>query len=557
MATDKSLTAIATERISAAFNALFSTKKKDPKASGIYGGAGYRNIFSLPYTGEKNLGEIGPIKDYLPDYYALSLRSWQAFTESEMATTILSKFILWIVSKGLKLQANPEEAVLSSEGISIAKEAFNNISEARFGIWARSKRSSFSKMDNLHELAKIAMKNSKIGGDVLVVLRYINNCVNVQLIDGCHVQSPTFGNDYFAQQLDNGNYIRNGIEMTEAGEHIAYHVRQKDFKMVRIEAKSAATGLTVAFLVYGNKHRIDNYRGMPMIAVCLETLKKLERYKEATVGSAEERAKIILQIVHSRDSTGENPMGKQMAKAFDAEAYNGAEDLPITISGEQLANTVAATTNKSAYNMPVGAEMKAIESKNELMFKEFYSTNADIICAAVGIPPNVAFSMYNDSFSASRAATKDWEHTITVNREDFTFQFYQPIYNFWQYTEILKSKIQAAGYIKAFNDDNFMAVEAFQNARFTGPMFPHIDPKKEVEAERLKLGSLADVIPLTTVEAATEALNGGDSRANMDQFSEELEEADELGIKPAPVVVTPPVGPLKEEEKVQKETEQE
>lgn len=509
----------------AAFTTPQLMSRNAPESNFNPGGGTYRHLFSTSYNGEKNLGEIGPIKDYMPDYYLLSLRSWQAYTESEMAKTIIDKFVLWIVSKGLKLQASPVKKVLESEGIDIETEEFNCVVEARFAVWAKSRKSSRTGMENLNTIARDAFKNSKLGGDVLIILRHTDR-VEVQMIDGAHVQSPGYGTDGFGQVLANGNVIRNGVELSPSGEHVAYHVRKQDLSFERVEAKTQ--GIVTAFLVYGNKHRLDNYRGVPLISVCLETLKKLERYKEAMVASAEERAKIVLQIVHSRDSTGENPMSKSMAKAFNAD-YD-TEDLPKDINGTDLANTVAATTNKTAFNMPIGAEMKALESKNDMFFKEFYGTNSDIICGAVGIPPNVAFSIYNDSFSASRAATKDWEHTITVNREDFTFQFYQPIYNFWLFTEILKLKINAPGYLKAVLNNNEMAIEAYQNARFTGPMFPHIDPLKEVNAERAKLGKLAENIPLTTVEAATEALNGGDSDSNIDQFAEEMEHATSLGI---------------------------
>ena len=74
-------------------------------------------------------------------------------------------------------------------------------------------------------------------------------------------------------------------------------------------------------------------------------------------------------------------------------------------------------------------------------------------------------------------------------------------------------------------------MEAYSNARFTGPLFPHIDPLKEVKAEREKLGTLAAHIPLTTVEAATEFLMSGDSDSNAYQFAEELKQAKELGLE--------------------------
>ena len=516
------------------YDAVIGTEstKEEPKAFiGNYNYGGGRNVYTVSYDGEKNLGEAGPVIDYVLDYPILRIRSWQAYTESEIAKTVLDKFVLWMISKGLNLQSNPAKFLLSNEGINFDTEKYNNIVESRFSVWSNMRECSYSGMDNLNTLAQTAFKNAKIGGDVLVVLRYVDGVVKIQLIDGAHVQSPYLGSDYFANVLANGNTVRNGVEMTAKGEHIAYYVLNADYTYDRIEAKSK-TGLITAYLVYGSKQRLDNSRGLPLIAICLETIKKLERYKEATVGSAEERAKIVMQIVHDRDSTGENPLAQALTKGRYVGGNNTSDDLPISEQGKQLANTIAATTNKSTYNMPIGSELKALQSDNELAFKEFYSTNADIICGAVNIPPNVAFSIYNDSFSASRAATKDWEHTIIVNREDITFQFYKPIFNFWQYIEILNNKIQAPGYLLAMKQKDYMILGAFQNIYMTGSMFPHIDPLKEVAAERLKLGDSAANIPLTTVQRSTEVLNTGDSNSNIEQYSQELDKVKKLDIIP-------------------------
>jgi capsid protein len=507
----------------------FNHSKSSDKIPSAGAEMSYKKVFSVSYDGEKNLGEMGPIKDYFLDYGSLRLRSWQSQLENDVASTIINKFTLWMISTGLKLQASPNKVVLKSENIDLDTEKFNEIAEARFTVWGKSKMSSYSGMANLHKLAKRAFKNSRVGGDVLVVLRVVKGTLKIQLIDGAHVCSPMFGNAFYSTAKESGNEIKNGVELSATGEHVAYYVHKNGtMDSERILAKSKSTGLVMAYLVYGNEYRLDNVRGMPIIATCLETLAKLERYKEATVAGAEERAKIVMQIVHQQFSTGENVLIDNMAKAFNADAKS---ELPVDHEGNKLANTVAATTNKSVYNMPIGSELKALDSKMELQFKEFFGSQADIICAAVGIPPNVAFSIYNDSFSASRAATKDWEHTIVVNRDDFSFQFYQPIYDVFLYVEILKNKISAVGYLEAFAQDNEMVLEAYQNARFTGPMFPHIDPVKEVKAEREKLGPLGAHIPLTTAEAATEALNAGDSDSNMEQFSEELAQSKKLGLE--------------------------
>jgi capsid protein len=479
------------------------------------------NSWSLSYNGEKNLGELGPVIDYEIDHNILRARSWQAYLESEVAQLVFKKYNIWIISDGLRCKSEPNIEVLKSEGITIDSEKFNEVTEARWKVWANSSMSTYDKQRNLHYAAKEALKNAIIAGDVLVILRYEKGAVNVQLIDGAHIQSPIGVTNYMEDLKTTGNKIIDGVEMNQAGEHIAYYVRTKTFgKFDRILAKNSL-GMKVAFMVYGMNFRLDSKRGMPLISTVMETIKKMERYKEATLGSAEERQKIVYQIVHQNFSTGENPVASQLAKAFDVDGA-GSQHLPQTIDGEQLANTVAATTNKQTYNMPVGSEMKGLESRNELYFKDFYNTNIDIICAVIGIPPNVAMSMYNDSFSASRAATKDWEHTIKVVRDDFATQFYQPIYNFWLHMEILTNKVNAQGYLLNFARGNYMAVNAYQSVRFVGSMFPHIDPLKEVNAERAKLGVYGRGLPLTTIEDATEALGGSEGDSNMRQFVEEI-----------------------------------
>lgn len=495
-----------------------SESVKQPKADVNYN---YLvNSYTKSFDGEKNKGEIGPIIDYRLNYSALRMRSWQSLLESEISNTVLKRFTVWIVDKGLRLQSEPETNILENEGIKINPESFNDITESRFNIFSKSKKSSYSGMQSLNDLAKECFKTAKVGGDCLVVLRYVDNMVKVQIIDGAHVRTPL-------TSVINDNIV-DGVELDSTGNHIAYHVCTSYNKHERIEAISKTTGLRVAFLVYGDKYRIDNVRGIPKIAVSLETLKKVERYKEAAVGSAEERQKIAYAIVHNQFSTGENPMADRLAGMMDAD---GGENDAISRDeqGEILANKVSVSTNKQAWNMPIGSDLKQLESKNEMFFKEFYGTNADIICASIGIPPNVAFSIYNDSFSASRAATKDWEHTIDVERDEFKSQFYEHIYAYWLHIEILKGKIQAPGYLLAFYQKDWMITEAYLNCRFTGPMFPHIDPLKEVKAEREKLGPLAANIPLTTIEKSTETLFGGNSTSNIEQFKDELDYAESLG----------------------------
>ena len=492
--------------------------------------------WTVSYDGEKNLGEMGIIKNYLIDYDSLRARSWQLYLESEVCQMVFRRYSKWVIGNGLKLQAEPQKEVLSSEGIKTFKsEDFNKTVESRWKVFSNSKMSDFSNIQSLNLIAKEAFMNAIVAGDCLVVLRYVDGVVKVQLIDAAHVVSPNNfsfrGNDYIAP---NGNRVRSGVEIDAAGKHVAYYVRKYGFETERIEAVGKKSGVLMAFLVYGLEYRIDNIRGIPLISSVMESAKKLDRYKEATVGSAEERQKIAYSIEHTSDSTGESPLLERAAKANGYSQANTG--LATTIDGNVLADNIAVTTNKQTFNMPIGSSLKSLESKNELYFAEFYNTVLGLICAVVGIPPEVALSKYDSNFSASRAALKDWEHTLQTERKDFADQFYQPIYNFWLETEILKNKVQAIGYLNALKTKNIMALEAYRNSRWVGANVPHIDPLKEVLAEREKLGEAGKHLPLTTLEAATEALNGGESNSNLAQYSTELENAEILNIKPQEIV---------------------
>jgi len=491
---------------------------------------GYVNYQSYSFDGAKNLGEAGPIIDWHLDKDGLRLRSWQSYIESEVTQTIITKLLTWVITGGLKLNSEPAKGVLESEGIKFDPLEFSKQAEQRFNLFKESENSDYAGMTNLDTIANEAVLNAFVGGDCLVILRYDKTKgVNVQIVDGAHVRTP-IAMSYSIQE--NGVCIRDGIEMDTKGKHIAYWIVNEKNEPERVEAFGKKSGLRMAFLFKMNGYRLDEHRGMPLISVVLEKLKKMERYESATLASAEERAKIAYFIHNTKQATGESVLAAQYAKAS---AFDDKDDVPITDDGKTLANTIAVSTNKQVFNMPLDSELKALESDVELNYKDFYTTNIIAVCAAIGMPYQVAFSLYEGNYSASRAALKDWENTIKILRKKIQVGFYQHIYNFWLEVEILNSKIDAPGYFMARMKDNTMVINAYRKARFVGVNVPHIDPLKEVAAMRLALGNNADGMPLMTLENATELLNQSESEENMLRFSEEIKKAAKLGIKSEPV----------------------
>lgn len=482
-------------------------------------------IITQPFDGEKTPGEMGAPLDYHLQYQWLRVRSWQSFLESEVTQSIINKFGIWVVSRGLKLQAEPEIDLLKAKGINLNLEDFSKTIESYYKIHGKAiNLVDYKKLDTQGAIEFEAQKNAIVGGDVLVILRVNNTSVNIQLIDGAHLSTPLDG-----KALDDataaGNYIIHGVEVNKKGQHIAYHVRTKDNGHVRVLRVGKNSGTLMAFLVYGSKYRIDDTRGMPLITAVMETLRKLDRYKEATVGSAEERQKIAFAIEHNANSTGENPLLSKMQQARQL-GLGEAPESKSTSDPEASATKIAATTKKQAFNMPIGSSLKLLESKNELYFKDFYDTNIAGVCAAVGIPFEVARSMYDSNYSASRAAIKDWEHMLKFHRGVFTEQFNQPFYNLFLDVQVLNGTISAPGYLKALADKDEIILTAYRSSRFIGATVPNIDPLKEVAAERKKLGD--DSTPLTTFEDAAERLGLGSWSQIIERVKSEMNKTKEF-----------------------------
>lgn len=57
------------------------------------------HLMTYSYSGEKNLGEIGPAIDYRLDYELLRIRSWQSQLESDVCKTIIKRFGVWVIGK--------------------------------------------------------------------------------------------------------------------------------------------------------------------------------------------------------------------------------------------------------------------------------------------------------------------------------------------------------------------------------------------------------------------------------------------------------------------------
>jgi len=491
----------------------------------------WQPIITEHFDGEKTPGEMGAPRNLIPLHNNLSARVYEANLKSDVVKIITGKFFKWVIGSGLKLQTEPKELVLETEKIKIKDAAgLRKVIEARFHIYSSSKQSDYKGISNLHTLSNEAYQASFLGGDCLHVLRVSKKGVlSSQVIEGRSIQTPFLDRKLMQEVKQRGNTVRHGVELSDAGEHISFFVLVNDNKnilgkFIRIEAKGKKTGRQMARMIYGSKHRLDDVRGIPRITQILEKVEKFDRYTEATVGTAEERAKIAYSIEHDRDSDGSNPLVDK-ARVAAGMGQNAACETTGYALGEKTAAIVAATTGKQTFNMPIGAKMTALDTKAEVQYGPFSKSIFSYMCASVDIPPEVAMQLYEQNYSSSRAAINSWDYVVKVDRKAFSDAFYKPFYALWFELEVINNKIKAPGFLAALRKDNFMVTEAYLNCRFIGANMPHIDPLKEVKAVREMLG---DKAPLISHEQAAEILGLGDWGQNVEQYKTEEEMLPEI-----------------------------
>lgn len=478
------------------------------------GGSSTNRIVYDVFDGEKTAGELGAVYDSYPDHLKLRLRAFDMNIKTDIVKIITGKFFKWVVGSGLKLQFEPNETVLEMSGIDEDYPTFKKQVEALFSVYANSKYSDYQNKDNFHEKGSQAFQASFLGGDTLCVVRIGDHGPNIQVIDGQQVETPTDDKD-----KAEGNVIKHGIEINKKGEHVAFWVCIDDIENLgishqRYEAYNE-NGNLMAWMIYGDKARMDHHRGIPVITSILEKVAKLDRFVEASVTKAEQTANVVYAFEHATNSTGENIL----TTSLSSKKGRGETDESIFEKNGRTAHALKQSVSGVVMNLTPDSKLVNLESKSEMSFDVFFRAVFVALCASVDIPEEVALQKYEQNYSSSRAAINGWEHIVEIYRKRFSDKFYDPFFRVFLEYQILKGKIKSNGFLVAKKNDDAIALEAYYASRFSGKKMPHIDPLKEAKAIRELLGDSR--APLISHEQATESMGSGDWAENYKKYQEE------------------------------------
>lgn len=429
------------------------------------------------WDGEKFYKGFGATEIQTIDYWTLRQRSLQLFNSNLYARGIIRRLVTNEINTGLTPESSPDELI-----IGVGEDSLNDWTEEienRFGIWGRQEKvCDWYHKDTFGALQRAARAEALITGDVLVMLRQLQNTrmPAVQLISGNRVQTPWLDRP----KMPKGNQIKHGVEFDPAGRRVAYWVQQEDNSYKRVPAWGPRSGRRLAWLVYGTDKRLDDVRGQPILALVLQSLREIDRYRDSVQRKAVINSILAMFIKKTEDKPSTLPISggavrKDKLAATDGDGtsrdYNIASQIPGMVIEE----------------LQTGEEPVGFHSQGtDVAFGTFEEAIIQSVAWANEIPPEILRLAFSNNYSASQAAINEFKIYLNKVWMEWGENFCQPIYVEWLLSEVLRNKVNAPGLLDAWRDPTAYDIfGAWTMADWYGSIKPSTDMLKQARGSKL------------------------------------------------------------------------
>lgn len=375
-----------------------------------------------------------------------------------------------------------------------------------FALWADTPVCDADRVDNFYKLQQLAFLSYLMNGDAFALLPVKEQAgqpysLRVRLIEADRVCSPD-GYDRLVPCEVKGRRVHSivqGVETDDDGMVAAYWICSQHplsslsnqagaMEWTRVEAYGSTGRPNVLHVM--NRERAGQRRGVPILAPVLEALKQLGRYTDAEITAAVISAMFTVFIKPATVQDGK-PIGEMIAPEMliDAQDQSSIELAPGAVvalnPGEDIEFANPAHPN-SAYDAFFDAMVKEISS-------------------ALEIPPEVLEKQFTKSFSSARGSLNEFWRTCGMQRDWFSDDFCQPIYETWFAEAVARGRIQAPGF---FADPALR--KAYTDCKWNGPSRTALNPIQEVNAAKMRVQE-----GFSTAEEETAQLTGGDYNRNI------------------------------------------
>ena len=375
-----------------------------------------------------------------------------------------------------------------------------------FALWADTPVCDADRVDNFYKLQQLAFLSYLMNGDAFALLPMKEQpgqpySLRVRVIEADRVCSPD-SYDRLVPCEVKGHRVHSivqGVETDADGMVIAYWICNQHplsslsnqagaLEWTRVEAYGSSGRPNVLHVM--NRERAGQRRGVPILAPVLEALKQLGRYTEAEITAAVISAMFTVFI---QSATVQN--GKPIGEALPPEQLIDAQDQGTI----ELGNGAIVALNPGET-----VEFAKPEHPNS-GYDAFFNAMVKEIGAALEIPPEVLEKQFTQNFSSARGSLNEFWRTCGMQRDWFSDDFCQPVYEAWLAEAVARGRIKAPGF---FGDPAIR--KAYADCKWNGPSRTAMNPSQEVEAaiKRVDAG-------FSTAEEETAQLTGGDYNRNI------------------------------------------
>ena len=445
-----------------------------------------------------------PKEDIEDNLNVLRQRSRDAYMGIPTASAALKTMRTNVVAGGLmpSPQIDADYLRLTNE----QAEALQAQILREFALWADTPVCDADRVDNFYKLQQLAFLSYLMNGDAFALLPMKEQpgqpySLRVRVIEADRVCSPDSYDRLVPCEVKGRRVhsIVQGVETDADGMVIAYWICNQHplsslsnqagaLEWTRVEAYGSSGRPNVLHVM--NRERAGQRRGVPILAPVLEALKQLGRYTEAEITAAVISAMFTVFI---QSATVQN--GKPIGEALPPEQLIDAQDQGTI----ELGNGAIVALNPGET-----VEFAKPEHPNS-GYDAFFNAMVKEIGAALEIPPEVLEKQFTQNFSSARGSLNEFWRTCGMQRDWFSDDFCQPVYEAWLAEAVARGRIKAPGF---FGDPAIR--KAYADCKWNGPSRTALNPSQEVEAaiKRVDAG-------FSTAEEETAQLTGGDYNRNI------------------------------------------
>lgn len=428
------------------------------------------------FDGNKFTGGFGATQIFNVDYWTLRQRSSQLFTDNLYARGIVRRLVTNIINTGLMPEASPDEEI-----IGVPEDSLNDWTETtenRFGIWGKNPRVCDWKQTNTWgAIQRAAYLEALVAGDVLVISRQSQQTrlPMVHLVSGNKVQNP-LGKD---RNIKKGHTIKHGVELDPRGRVVGHWVRQDDNSTKRIAAFGEKTGRKISWLVYGTDKRLDDVRGQPLLALVLQSLKEIDRYRDSTQRKAVVNSILAMFIKKTEAKMGTLPVTGGATRRGTVKTTEEGEKRTFNMAG-LIPGVVFEELQHGEEPVHMGGQ------GTDVNFPIFEEAVVQAVSWSLELPPEILRLSFSNNYSASQAAINELKITINMKWGDFGETFCTPIYIEWLISEVLLQKIKAPGLLQAWrNPREYDIFGAWTTLEWYGSIKPSTDMFKQAKGSKM------------------------------------------------------------------------